>query len=141
MSRVVIDLPEEFPFSTDIEILVSHINRGDHLANEAIIAFANEAWVRYLRNLGIDDFVILGSQTINADLAVSLHSEGLYGEIARIDVVPANFHKYGCDFLFRICDKTSGRLIAKAKMGLLTYDYSEKKLQLAPEGFAKALMP
>jgi len=48
MSRVVIALPNEFSFSTELDVRIQHINRGNHLGNDSLITFLNEARVRFL---------------------------------------------------------------------------------------------
>ena len=38
MARIQIELPEQFLFSTDIPIYITHINKAQHLDNAALIA-------------------------------------------------------------------------------------------------------
>ena len=46
MARVEIELPEQFPFATEIPIRISDINYGNHLGNDAVLSLAQEARVR-----------------------------------------------------------------------------------------------
>jgi len=43
MARVKIDLPEEFIFSTEIEVRIGDVLAGRHLGNHSLIAMLNEA--------------------------------------------------------------------------------------------------
>jgi len=132
MARVVIDLPQSFPFSTELDVRIQHINRGNHVGNDAMITFLNEARLRYMPeqiNTLRDSHIWM----INADLAIIYKSEAFYGEVLVVEVAAAEFHKYGFDLLFRVTDKKSGREVAHAKMAMLLFDSNNRKL-IQPEG-------
>jgi acyl-CoA thioester hydrolase len=132
MSRVVIDLPSSFPFSTEMDVRIQHINRGNHVGNDAMIAFLNEARLRYMPeqiNTLRDSHIWM----INADLAVIYKSEAFYGEVLKVEVVADEFHKVGFDLFFRVTEKTTGREVAHAKMAMLLFDSNTRKL-VQPEG-------
>lgn len=138
MSRVVIDLPNEFPFFTELDIRIQHINRGNHLGNDSLVTFLNEARVRFLPediNTTRDSHIWM----INGDLAVIYKSEAFYGEVLVISVAPAEFHKYGFDLLFRVTEKKTGRDVAHAKMAMLMFDSNTRKL-IQPEGGVEAYL-
>ena len=138
MSRVVIDLPASFPFATELEVRIQHINRGNHLGNDALITFLNEARVRFLPeqiNSAQDSPIWM----INGDLAVIYKSEAFYGEILKIEVATADFHKYGFDLVFRVTETRTGRDVAHAKMAMLLFDANARKL-IQPEGGAEAYL-
>lgn len=135
MPRVHVDTPESLPFSTEIPVYVNMINRGQHLGNHNLIEVLNEARTRFLSSLGLDGFNVLGFGLINADLAVEYKSEAGYPETLRVEVGATDFHKHGCDFVYRVSALSDGRLVARAKTGMLLFDYSAKKLAEAPAGF------
>jgi len=132
MARVVIELPEKFPFSTELDVRIQHINRGNHVGNDAMITFLNEARLRYMPeqiNTLRDSHIWM----INADLAIIYKSEAFYGEVLVVQVAAADFHQYGFDLLFRVTDKKNGRDVAHAKMAMLLFDSNNRKL-IQPEG-------
>ena len=133
MSRVEIDLPEQFHFSVELPILISHVNRGDHLGNEHLVALLNEARLRFMASRKVDEFKAGGYLFVVGDLAVIYKSEGKYGETLSIEVGVGRFHKYGCDIVYRVTEATSGRLIALAKTAHLVFDADAQKAVLIPE--------
>lgn len=135
MAKVTIDIPEDFNFSTEIDVLIQHINRADHLANEHIIAFLNEARTRFSDSLDYASIGINSKNFINADLAVIYKSEGHYGDCLNIEVAAQDFSKYGCDFVYKISKKASGGVVAIAKTAMLHFDYNEKRLAPVPNNF------
>jgi acyl-CoA thioesterase FadM len=46
-----------------------------------------------------------------------------------------NFIKNGCDFFFKITNKSNGKEIACAKTGIAFFDYKTNKLVPVPEKF------
>ncbi|CAA0098169.1 Uncharacterised protein [BD1-7 clade bacterium] len=136
MPKVQIELPDNFTFSTELDVLIQHINRANHLANEHLIALLNEARTRYceaLKTAGADiDF----RQFINADLAVVYQSEAKYGERLCIQVHAQDFSRYGCDFVYRVTEIQSGRPVAIAKTAMLQFDYENQKLAPVDADFA-----
>lgn len=138
MARVTIQLPQQFPFSTELEVRIEHINRGNHLGNDSLVAYLNEARVRYM-NEEINAAKNNDIWMINGDLAVAYKSEAFYGEVLVIALATADYHKYGFDLVFRVTEKSSGREVAHAKMGMLLFDAVNRKL-VQPEGGVEAYL-
>ncbi len=128
MSRVTMQMPETYPFSTEMDVRIEHINRGNHLGNDQLISFLNEARVRFLPEQ-ISDPSLSGFAMLNADIAVIYKSEAHYGDTLKIEVAPEDFNKYGFDLFFRVTKKNDEREVAYAKMGLLLFDFENKKLK------------
>jgi len=135
MAKVEITLPEHFAFSTEIEVLMQHINRANHLANEHLIALLNEARTRFTQSLKLEKHKVKTKDFINADLAVIYKAEGHHGDILVIEVAAQDFSKYGCDYVYRVSKKDSGQLVALAKTAMLYYDYEQQSLKTVPSDF------
>lgn len=136
MARVTINIPDNFSFSTEITVLIQHINIGKHLANEQLVAFLNEARVRYMNSLPESAFGPMPRPFINADLAVIYKAEAFYGDILSIEVAAQDFNRYGCDFVYRVTRKSDNTLIALAKTAMLQIDTETGKLKPVSENFA-----
>lgn len=141
MARVAIELPDRFAFSTEILILVSHINYGGHLDNALLLTLVSEARVRYFAALGYSEkgMNIDGAGIIVADAAVQYKSEAFHGETMIVEIAPQDFHKYGCDLVWRLTDKATGRVVACGKTGVLMLDVKTRKVCRIPERFQRAL--
>ena len=61
MARISIELPEQFPFSTELEVRVSDLNYGNHLGNDQALGLIHEARRRYLRALALEEIAADGS--------------------------------------------------------------------------------
>ena len=45
------------------------------------------------------------------------------------------FNNYGCDLLWCMNEKSSGREVARGKTGIVFFDYAARKVTLVPEKF------
>lgn len=136
MSRVSIALPETFQFTTELPVLISQVNSGNHLGNDALISLMNEARVRFTRRQGfLENDVARGLTMVNADLAVLYQSEAHYGEVLVVSIAAVNFHRCGYDFVYRLTDKDSGRAIAQGKTAHILIDAEARKPISEPPGY------
>jgi acyl-CoA thioester hydrolase len=140
MGRVKLDLPDSFEFSTEIVVRISDINYGGHLGNDSVLSLVHEARVRFLKHHGFTEADIDGVGIIMTDAVIVYKSEGFYGNILRVDVGVQDLSKVGCDFIFRLTNKERGSEIARAKTGVVFFDYEQKKIISMPDKF-KALFP
>jgi acyl-CoA thioester hydrolase len=139
MPRIRIDLPESFAFSTEIPVYIGHINYGNHLDNAQLIALVSEARVRFFKSLGYAEFDIEGVGIVIADVAAQYRSEGRHGETMVVAMAAEHFNEHGCDLVWRMSDKASGREVARGKHGIVFFDYAVRKPMPVPPGFlAKA---
>ena len=47
MPRIQLTPAEHYPFVTEIQIYISHVNQGGHLDNAQLLALVSEARVRF----------------------------------------------------------------------------------------------
>jgi len=135
MARVHLDLPDKFDFSTEIPLRVSDINYGGHLGHDSVLSLTHEARVRLLNKHSFTEMDIDGSGLIISDVVIVYRSEAFYGETMKIEVATCDFTKYGCDFVYKITEKETGREVARVKTGIVFFDYNEKKVAHVPEKF------
>ena len=139
MARVKLALPETFKFETDITVRITDINYGGHLGNDSVLAIIHEGRVRFLKSLGYSEIDVEGSGLIQSDAVIVFKSEGFYGDIVTVKVVVNDFSGTGCDFVFLLLNKETGKEIARAKTGIVFYDYEKKKLLKVPASFKEAV--
>jgi acyl-CoA thioester hydrolase len=135
VSRVKLDLPAEFPFTTEVALRVSDINYGGHLGNDAVLALAQEARIRFLRSHGWSEGDVAGVGIIMADAVIVYRSEAFYGDVLTIDVAVADIQAFGCDLLYRMVNKGSGKEVARVKTGIVFFDYVRRKPTPVPKDF------
>ncbi len=139
MARVKLDVPEEFSFSTELHVRINDINYGGHLGNDSVLSFVHEARVRFLKSYGYSEADIEGVGIIMTDAVVVYKSEGFYGDRLLVEVAVRDFTKTGCDFLFRLTNKETKKEVARAKTGIVFFDYTSRKVAAVPQRFRDAV--
>ena len=139
MPRVKLSLPDHFTFSTEIQVRVNDINYGGHLGNDAVLALAQEARVRFLSHYGFTEHDVGGVGIIMTDAVVVYKAEAFYGDVLTIEVAVDGIELVGCDFLYRIARKGSAKEVARVKTGIAFFDYSTRKVVEVPGRFREAL--
>ncbi len=139
MGRLNLQLPALFPFSTELEVQVGHINYGGHLGNDSMLSLVHEARVRYLRQLGYAENDVDGVGLLMVDAMLIYRSEVFHGDSLVIEVAVGELSRSGCDFFYRITSRNSGKEAARAKTGVVFFDYGERKVTRVPPGFIAAM--
>ena len=137
MARIQINLPSEFIFSTDIPIRIGDID-GLHLGYGSFFSFLSEARTRFFRSLGYTNLGdINGAAIILTDASIVYLKQGYYGQTLRVDIAANDFTSKGFDIVYRVSDAETGVEMARAKTGLLFYDYHQQKVTTIPLDFKK----
>ncbi len=140
MARVVFDLPEKFVFSTELQVYISHVNQGGHLDNAQLLSLVSEARLRFFRSLGYAEADVEGVSTVVGDMVAQYKSEAFHGETLRIEMVPADFNRYGFDLVFRMSEKSQGREVARGKTGVVFIDRQSRKVTALPDVIRQRLL-
>lgn len=135
MSRIRIELPDSFSFSTAITVYINHINYGNHLDNSALLSLVSEARVRFFKALGYTELDVEGYGIIVADAAVQYRSEAFQGEELHFQMTANDFNKYGCDLVWRVSAQSDGREVARGKTGIVFFDYAVRQPATVPAAF------
>lgn len=140
MARIVFDLPAHFGFSTELQIYISHVNQGGHLDNAQLLSQVSEARVRFFQSLGYPEADVGGLSTVVGDIVAQYKSEGFHGETMCVEMAPQDLNRYGFDLIFRMTEKTSGREVARGKVGIVFIGRSDRKVAPIPESIRQLLL-
>ena len=139
MAKIRITLPEKFIFSTDIPVRITDINYGGHLGNDAMLSIIHEARVRFLKNYGFSELDAGGAGIIMTDAAVAFIAEIFYGTVIKVNVALDDFGNLGCDVVFQLLDSSNGKEVARAKTGIVFFDYQRRRPVRIPDAFMNAV--
>ncbi|MGW8187647.1 MAG: acyl-CoA thioesterase [Desulfobacterales bacterium] len=138
VARIELNLPETFDFSTEVRVRISDINYGNHLGNDALLSLVHEARLQFLQSRGFSELDIDGCGLILTDAVILYKSQGFHGDLLTILAAVGDFNKYGCDFFFKVIQKNSGKEVARAKTGIVFFDYNRQKMAPVPSAFLDA---
>jgi acyl-CoA thioesterase FadM len=140
MARIKIDMPDNYLFSTVMDVRISDINYGNHLGNDSVLSFVHEARTRFFRQYGYTEMDVEGLGIIMTDSAIVYKAEGFHGDQIQIDITVGDFNKYGCDLFYLMTNKATAVEIAHVKTGIVFFDYAARKVVGLPEAFRANLL-
>lgn len=135
MPRIQIELPAHFSFSSEITLYLSHMNYGGHLDNALLLTVVSEARARFFQSMGYSELDVEGVGIIVADAALQYKSEAFHGEVMVVRMAAGDFGSKGCDLLWQMSERTSGREVARGKTGIVFFDYATHKTAAVPKNF------
>ena len=141
MARIKLDLPEHFPFTIELRVRITDVNYGGHMGNDSLLGLLHEARVWFLAHYGLNELDVFGVGLIMADSVIIYKSEAFPGEMLEIAVGVTDFNSYGCDFVYQVTEKTSGREVARAKTGIVFFDYQQRAVAKIPQIFLDLFPP
>lgn len=143
MARIKIDIQGKLLGTVSIPVRITDINYGNHLGNDALVSLLHEARVSWLATLGYTELNIEGASLIQGDLAVEYLKESFYGDVLNISIYASEISRVSFDLLYHV-ETTRGQetiSIAKAKTGLICFNYEQRKVMAVPAAFLPVLQP
>lgn len=135
MARIKLEISGELEFSTEIAVRITDMNYGGHLGNDVMLSLIHEARMRFLRHHGFTEVDVDGVGIIMTDAAIVYKAECFYGDILCIEVGVQDIGKSGCDIVYRISNKETGKEVARAKTGIVFFDYEKRTVMGVPDKF------
>jgi acyl-CoA thioester hydrolase len=162
-------MPEIFTFTTEIPIRITEINYSGHIGNDSILSIIHEALVQFLRHHGYGELDIAGVGLIMADVTIEFKNELFYGDRLRASVAAAEFYRVGFDLYYKLEKEATPKSVLAsefdgmpapssmvrsepppaapqwipvsfARTGMVTYDYSTKKIAPVPMDVCSKLL-
>lgn len=130
MSRVKIELPEQFHFSTTIPIRITDLNYGGHVGNDTVLSLIHEARAQFLKHHGYEELRFEGVNLIMSDAAIEFKAELFYGDVVQAYVAATNFIRVGFDVYYKLMKDE--RIATIAKTAMVCYNYNTKKVVSIP---------
>ena len=118
----------------EIPIRITDVNYGGHVGNDSLLSLIQEARLQFFKQYGYSEISIEGLGTIMADVSIEYKAEMFYGDMLQISVAIDGISRVGFDLFYLIEKKNAGGniLVAKAKTGILCFDYTARKVVSMP---------
>lgn len=141
MPRIKVEVAENPIFQTIIPVRITDLNYGNHLGNDSLLSIIHEARVQFLYSLGYSEQNFAGVGLIMADVAIEYKSQGYYADQLKVSIGVKDISRVGFDITYSITKSENGReiIVAKAKTGMVTFDYSLNKVIELPATFLEKL--
>jgi acyl-CoA thioesterase FadM len=139
MARIKIELPEKKLAVIELAVRIGDINYGNHLGNDSLVGLLHEARMQWLRSNSFTELNIDGTGLIMSDLAVEYRSESFYADKLTISIFVGEITAVGFELYYSLYNQNS-ILIARAKTGMVCYNYEKKKVAPLPDILKSVLM-
>lgn len=141
MSRIKIELPEPFHFIASIPVRITDVNYGGHVGNDAIVSIVHEARMQFFKQFDYEELNFAGVALIMSDLHIEYKRELFYGDTLSVAVKAANFSRISFDIFYKLQKYNSDAhtIIAVARTGMVSYNYSQHKVVALPAEGANRL--
>jgi len=138
MGRLKLALPDfEAIYKTEIPLTVNFINYGGHMGNDAVLTLCHEARLRFLESIGQDELNLFGQAIIQGDSLIIYKTEGHRGNNILIEIFVDDISAYGFDFVYKLTNLETSQELARAKTGMVFYNYDIKKVEKTSTKFRK----
>lgn len=139
MARIKLEIPEKFIFKTELSVRITDLNYGGHLGNDSVLRLIHESRVRFFKSLGYDEKNVANNGIIMADSVIVYKSEAFYGDQIQVGIAVDEFYKVGCDIFYHLINSETAKEIARAKTGIVFFDYQRRKKSRVPLEFIRAV--
>jgi 4-hydroxybenzoyl-CoA thioesterase len=137
MARIVINLPEKFIFSTNIPVRIGDTNSAGHVSWASMFLILDEAYVQFWNTLNSPEKAGERMSRITVDAGINYKKQAYHGQTLKIEVGTADMSSKGFDVVFKVTDAANGAEVARAKQGVLCYDYRDQKVVSIPDELRK----
>ncbi|RYD71925.1 MAG: thioesterase [Sphingobacteriales bacterium] len=138
MARVKLIIPQQSIASVQIPVRITDINYGNHMGNDSLVSIIHEARVQWLAKYNYTELNIDGTGLIMSDLAVEYRAEVFYGDTLTVNISATEISSIGFELYYHIFNQHN-KEIAKAKTGMVCYNYEVKKVAAVPAGLIRIL--
>ncbi|MFY0673696.1 MAG: thioesterase family protein [Bacteroidia bacterium] len=130
MPKISISTPEKFHHSFQIQVRVTDLNYGNHLANDKIQSYLQEARIDFLTQKGLSELNV-GANTslIQGDAAIVFKSEGFLHDKILVKIAIDDISNSSFDFVYELTNLTTGKLLAIAKTRMVCFNYDVRKVR------------
>ena len=141
MARIKMDISGKTMACIQVPVRITDMNYGNHLGNDSLVSIIHEARVAWLAGLGYTELNIEGAGLIMSELIVSYTHESFYGDILQISISAGEISGSGFELFYLVETTREDKklVIAKAKTGMVCFDYKHKKVVAVPEPLKKLL--
>lgn len=131
MARVKLEMPPGLLFNISIQVRISDINYGNHLGHDALISILQEARMQWLAKYHYTELEIEDAGLIMADIEVEYKAESFFNDLLDISLFVGDIGATNFDIFYEVKNQDK-KLIAKAKTGMICYNYALKKITKIP---------
>jgi acyl-CoA thioester hydrolase len=133
MPRVQLTPRKSYQFEVELQVRITDLNYGGHLANDRVLALLHEARVAYLASHGWTEMDCGGVSLIMTDVSLVFRGEGFAGDRLTCAVTMAEPSRCGFRLFYLLTRRSDDTQIAVAESSLACFDYQARRVVALPD--------
>ena len=123
-------------YSTELTILVSHLNYGNHMGYDSVLTLVQDARMRWLQEHDMTE-ADLGSAVgyLVVEAHVYYKAEAFFNDPIQINLYPENVKNRTFELFYEILNLNTNKVVALANTKQIFYDYTNAKVAKKPDNF------
>lgn len=139
MSKLIFE-PERAIYTTNLEILVSHLNYGNHLGYDAVLSILQDARMRWLREHKMTELSLHGSVGyVISEAFINYKAEGFFGDLLEVSLYGEKLGRKTFCLRYQVTNITTGQTLALAETSHVGFDFDRRAITSLPEPFVRIL--
>ena len=141
MARIKINPPANNLATLHLKVRIGDINYGNHVGNDSFVSLIHEARIQWLQLNNFSEIDAGGTGLIMADLGIEFKKEAYYGEEILIEIAAGEIARVSFELFYQLSTERNQEkvLLAKAKTGMVCYQYELKKTVSVPDSLQQIL--
>ncbi len=129
--RIRLKLPKELPFDCHIAVRITDLNYGNHVGNEKMLEYLQEARIQFFAVMGYSEISFGDYGLIMADAAIQYRKELKYPALLQVQIGVVELSQGSFTLCYRVWqeahDSINHLLIAEATTTLVSFNYQAGK--------------
>src|SRR6058998_4429895 len=125
-------------FTTDVQMRFRDIDGMGHVNNAVHLSYIELARTQFYMHHG-NKQTLAEIDFILAHVDIDFESQATWGDQVEVAVWPSKIGNSSFTLSYEVKEKRSGRILAKAKSVLVSYDYEKRKSKPIPDDFRSLL--
>lgn len=128
-------------FSTQINVLVNHLNYGNHLGYDSVLSILQEARLRWLKTIRPDVTEVSienGVGWLVKEVHLTYESEAFHGDVLLIELFVSEKTKASLTLEYAVENKTAHKKVCSATTKLVFYNFEKSKVVRVPDCLLKS---
>jgi acyl-CoA thioester hydrolase len=127
-------------YSTTIEVLVSHLNYGNHLGYDSLLSILQDARMRWLNANKMREMSLEGSLGyVISEVVVNYKGEGFFGDILNVSLYPGQHGRKTFSLKYQVTNPAKDMTIALAETTHVGFDFERRTIASLPDSFLKII--
>ena len=130
--RIALEKPDRTLFTTELDVRVTDLNYANHLANDKLLCFAQQARVELFKQWGYSELNFAGMGIIMADAAIVFQAQSYLGDRLKIEIGVKDIARVSFDLYYQFSNCETGEQVALVKTAIICFDYNKQKVASIP---------